>query len=324
MYSKLIIYLQSNHIDYEIDVDLKKRTWIHRGGVCDVFISPINKTQLIKVVQYLYSNKLTFIVVGYTSNIYILNSCNIPIVVSTKKYNEYKLYSDRLYCDAGVNVMHLAKHMVENGIIGFEYLTDLPGTVASAIYNNSSCETNSISQLLISAEVLLDDGNLITMYPEDFSFGYRTSKMKKKEVRGVIISVLLRTEKGDLNKLQNISQSNIAKRRKLLKSYAKTLGSTMNCCFSNGRMPLHLYFPFRIYNFWLKVVEKDAYKRQQRSKDFICKISGYKEIANYISDEDIIIFIWRDENADDIFPKYLEFMKKVYRTQMLEIEIIKD
>ena len=32
--------------------------------------------------------------------------------------------------------------------------------------------------------------------------------------------------------------------------------------------------------------------------------------------------MWTDEKADSAFPRYLEFMKKVYKTDKMEIEVI--
>ena len=57
-------------------------------------------------------------------------------------------------------------------------------------------------------------------------------------------------------------------------------------------------------------------------KNYICNISGYSEVAPYISDINPIIYLWHDEEADKQFPKYLEFMKKVYKTDKVEIEVI--
>lgn len=323
MYSNLLQYLHANNICYETNVSLKKKTWIHRGGMCDVYISPVNRKELIGVVRQLYHQKYDFLVIGHSSNIYILNSCNVSVIVSTKKCSNYEIKDGHIYCDAGVGVTRLAKDMTKHGIAGFEYLTDLPGTVAAAIYNNASCKKNSISQLLVCADVILPDGRQITLLPDDFGFVYRGSCMKRKELRGVIVGLILKAEPGNALQLQNISSSNIAERRLLLESYAKTLGSTMNNCFSKGRMPLHYYLAYRFYNLWLKLNKNNETQRRIKCKDFICKISGYADIARYVSNEDIIIFIWKDEKADAAFPRYLEFMDKVYRTQDLEIEVVK-
>lgn len=76
-------YLDLHSIQYETNVSLKKRTWIHRGGIAELFITPVNAEELEKVVSFLYSQSIRFQLIGHTSNLYILNSCNIPVVVST-------------------------------------------------------------------------------------------------------------------------------------------------------------------------------------------------------------------------------------------------
>jgi hypothetical protein len=41
----------------------------------------------------------------------------------------------------------------------------------------------------------------------------------------------------------------------------------------------------------------------------------------YISDYLSLIYVWKDEKADKYFNEYLEFMKEVYKTDKVEIEI---
>lgn len=65
-------YLDLHSIQYETNVSLKKRTWIHRGGIAELFITPVNAEELEKVVSFLYSQSIRFQLIGRTSNLYIL------------------------------------------------------------------------------------------------------------------------------------------------------------------------------------------------------------------------------------------------------------
>jgi UDP-N-acetylmuramate dehydrogenase len=233
-------YLDLHSIQYETNVSLKKRTWIHRGGIAELFITPVNAEELEIVVSFLYSQSIRFQLIGHTSNLYILNSCNIPVVVSTSKCRNYSLENGMLYCEAGVGVISLSKQMIKHGINGFEYLTGLPGTIGAAIVNNSSCRDNSIAQLLVSAKVIMNDGSIRTFFPQDFNFKFRMSVFKKHEVDGTIISAILKAEIGDANKLQKIAEDNDKDRAIRLEGHAKNLGCTVNRCFINGNMSLWL------------------------------------------------------------------------------------
>lgn len=315
-------FLDINKIPYETNVDLKKKTWIHRGGLCNLFISPDSSEQLLKAVKYLYTTDTKFQLLGHTSNVYILNTCDIPIVVSTTKCNKYELVGQEIICEAGAGVIRMANDMIQQGISGFEYLTGLPGTIGAAICNNSSCKSNSISKLLVKAEVLLENGELITMTPEDMQYSFRTSILKEKRLRGVIINAVLRAERGNATELFRIAKENNEDRRRRLEGHAKNLGCTVNRCFINGRMPLHYYLIYHLYLIILKLACVNSVTRKRKAKNLLCKISGYKEVAPYISDVNTIVFMWRDAGADKVFPLYLEFMKNVYKTDKIEIEII--
>lgn len=60
----------------------------------------------------------------------------------------------------------------------------------------------------------------------------------------------------------------------------------------------------------------------RKTKNFLCYIAGYKNLAKYISDKNKIVYMWLDDDADAQFSNYLEFMRKVYKTDKVEIEII--
>lgn len=316
-------FLNSNSIHYEKDVELKKKTWIHRGGMCSIFITPNESEKLLDAAQFLYANNIKFLIVGHTSNIYITNECNIDVVLNTARCNKYEIINNTIICECGVSVSRIAKDLTKQGIAGFEHLYELPGTIAGAIHNNSSCLSNSISSLLISATVITEDGRVSEMSHEDFKFKYRTSVMKDKSLRGVIIKAKLKVNQGDVIELEQIAANTNARRRADLEGKAHNLGCTVNRLFCNGRMPIRYQIPIRIYDLYIKLKEKDTLIRKKKYKDFLCKITGYTHISKYISNKSIITFMWIDEGADDAFPDYLEFMRKIFKTDKIEIEVIK-
>ena len=54
-------YLDTQKIQYETHVDLKKRTWIHRGGIAGIYISPASADELETSVSFLYSEDISFL-----------------------------------------------------------------------------------------------------------------------------------------------------------------------------------------------------------------------------------------------------------------------
>lgn len=322
IYGKIREYLTENSISYEENVKLQKKTWIHRGGTADFFILPSDSNELKKIVRFFYINAIEFKLFGHTSNLYVRNETNIPVVVSTIKCRKYEVNNNILYCEPGVGIIKLAKDMISNGIVGFEYLTGLPGTIAAALVNNSSCKYNSISNILISAEIILSDGSIKVFKPCDFEFAFRTSVFKKKRLDGTIVSVQLKADRGIPENLMKIAQLNEFDRDRRLDGHSKNLGCTVHNPFSLGKMSLK----YSIVVYLIKILTKVFCISTELSGVFtnyvLCCLSGCKEAFPYISKKNVIVFMWLDDGADKAFPIYLKFMKTVYKTEDVEIEIL--
>lgn len=73
----------------------------------------------------------------------------------------------------------------------------------------------------------------------------------------------------------------------------------------------------------MKLFGIDKIKRRLILKRQLFAISGFKDVEPYVSDKNPIVFMWLDENADKVFDRYLLFMEKVYRTNKIEIQIVR-
>lgn len=320
--SAIEFFLNKNSIVYEVSVDLKKKTWIHRGGVADYFITPSSVKELESVCRFLYNNNIVFKIFGHTSNIYVRNGTNFHVVVSIVKCSSFSVINNEILCDPGVSVMNLSKKMIGSGIRGFEYLTCLPGTVSAALINNSSCKENSISSLLIRARLLKPDGTIVTLTSSDFSFKYRTSSIKQKEIPGCIISVVLRADYFDPKELKRIAVANEEDRKRYLEGNACNLGCTFDNPFCLGRMDLKYRIASRMVRLIGRTLFLSEDKIDERVKCVLCKMSKCEKAIPYISVKNPIIYMWKDMGADDAFEDYCRFMKTVYKTDKLEIEVL--
>ena len=321
---QLELILETEKIPYDTVVDLKKKTWIHRGGFADYYIMPDSSVALQIVMTYLYQNGIRYLLVGSTSNLYILNSTNIPVVVSTLRCNAFEVKDGTIECECGVQVSKLARQMIERGIKGFEFLTKLPGTVGAAIYNNSSVksEKNSISELLLDIDLLTSSG-IRKVKKDELHFSFRSSDLKKHIIQGTILRARLAAMSGNVTAMQQIAKENEELRFKILEGPVQNLGCTLDKPFCNGPMPIRYRLPNSIYSKTIGLLVRDELKQKKLKKEFLLRISGYEQLIPYVSDKLFVTFIWKDEKADDVFEDYLQFMKEVFKTDNIEIEVIK-
>ena len=309
-------FLSNHFIPYEDNVPLNRKSWIKTGGIASLWISPKSVSELEEVCRYLYGNNIVYDLVGQTSNIFFHSTYNPQVVVSTVKVNEYKVEGNTLTCECGCNVMKLAKEMLAEGYAGFYGLVGLPGTVASAAVNNAGCFSCSISEMLISADVLMPNGSIKTFAKEDFGYEKRSSKFKRGEVKGVVLSVKLKLKKAE-NIVEEYRKSEETKlyRRTNQEGPAKNLGSVF------AKMKRKRNFKNIIAGIFAKVGHLIGMGNQKLiSKRILLLLYGYKELDQYISDKQINTFVWRDEKAERMFVTYKEFMGKVFDGLKIEIE----
>lgn len=313
----LVQYLQEQHIPFEQDVLLSKKTWIKTGGVCSCWVTPQSVEQLAKVCRFLYANSIAFDIVGQTSNIFFHSSYNPQVVVSTIKVNQYKMNDGVITCDCGVSVVKLSKDYLSQGYAGFYGLVGLPGTVASAIVNNASCFNCSLSSMLLSADVLMLDGAVKTLMKEDFKYSHRSSAFKCGEIKGIVLSVKFKVQKAEIiDEEYKKSEEAVTYRRDNQERQAgKTLGSVF------ASRPMKRNFRNKIVNVAKRILP-GILKCQPRyiQKKAILLLYGYRELDRYTSDRQINTFIWKDEKAEEMFERYKEMMNKVYDNPIMEVE----
>lgn len=314
---ELITFLVENNIPFEEKVSLSKKTWIKTGGVCAFWVTPQSIEQLTEICRFLYANSIAFDIVGQTSNIFFHSTYNPQVVVSTIKINKYEINDSVITCDCGVSVVKLSKDFLSQGYAGFYGLVGLPGTVGSAAVNNAGCFNCSISEMLISAEVLMLDGAVKTLKKEEFKYSHRSSAFKRGDIKGIVLSVKLKAEKAESaeEEFRKSEETVTYRKEKQERQAGKTLGSvfasrTMKRGFRNKMVTAAMRLLPGLLKCEPRYIQKKA----------ILLLYGYRGLDEYCSDRQINTFIWKDENAEPMFIRYKELMNKVYDNPIIEIE----
>ena len=314
---ELLDFLKEAEIASEQNVSLSKKTWVKTGGICACWITPNSVEQLVAVGRYLFANSLRFDIIGQTSNIFFHASYNPDIVVSTTQVNGYVIDGETITCDCGVSVVKLAKDCLSLGYAGFYGLVGLPGTVASAIFNNASCFECSLSSMLISADVLMPDGTVQTLAKDDFAYSHRSSAFKRGEKSGIILSVKLKAEKAsNVQEECRKSEETVIYRREKQEHRGRNLGSV----YASRRMKRNVKNIIGMAILKVLSMIKLLLNSRKAEKDLLLYLYGYQDLKPYVSDRNINTFIWKDKLAETKFARYKEFMGRVYDTPTIEIE----
>nr|WP_319491753.1 FAD-binding protein [uncultured Desulfobacter sp.] len=309
-------FLVSNGIAFEEDISLKTKTWIKRGGIAKVWVQPTTISDFKKVISWIQQKDFVYEVIGNTSNCYFLNNYNPDVIVSTLKVKEIKILEDegKIVCDCGYNMSKLAKYCNANGIKGFEGFTGLPGTVAGAAINNSGC-LDSLCSKIINSVRIVNNGEEIEVTNQELCYEHRGSKLKSKAITGVVTQVIFNIERDNPEILIKKAKQIELRRRKFLENKYPNLGSS------------YASLEFK-RNIWEKVFYKiiklsflDPVLKRKISNKFFLKSYDTESFRNYVSELNFNCFTWKDDDADEAFFEYIDFVKNFSKAATLEIEI---
>lgn len=303
------------------NIPVYKISWLRYadGGTIGTYYEPENREELLNLCKHLYKEGKEFEIVGHTSNIYFLPSYSVDILVSTRKVKETTEEDKYIIADCGVSVSTLAKKMVEQGIKGFEGLIDLPGTVAASVYGNASCYGCSINTLMTSCTLLQPNGEVLTIRPQDLRLQKRSSALKRKELKGVILTVTLKKEKGDAEQLATQAEQNHLKRKVTQPGPNDNLGSIY--AVSDG-WSLYSVIPrmiTAIYGLLIGLTDKDKESLKLRKKAFMFRLLGAKDLLPYVFGWNR--YIWKDARSHELFWKFHRLHQKMFKKSVFEIEI---
>jgi UDP-N-acetylmuramate dehydrogenase len=192
------------------NVPLAPYTSARIGGPADIFIIADTSAELARIVNLLWENQTPFTMLGGGSNVLVSDRGVRGLVVLNRAKGVRYHAGDQPFVtvESGVVFSNLANRCASKGLAGLEWAATVPGTVGGAVYGNAGAFGGDMAGSLISAELLTENGRE-TFTGEQMGYGYRTSVLKRGEVKAVVLSAelaLMNSTKEDVTvKVQQFS-----------------------------------------------------------------------------------------------------------------------
>ncbi len=194
-------------MEFQNNVNLSEYISFKIGGPAKYFYIARTKEDLIEAVK----SKLPFFILGGGSNVLALDEGynGLVIKVATSKL---EVNDNEIFTEAGVNSSDLVGLASSSSLSGLEWAAGIPGTVGGAVYGNASAHGSRISDVIKEVEVL--DKNTLevkTLSAGECQFSEKSS-IFKKDKNLIVLSVVLRLEKGDKEAIIKKAKDNIHSR----------------------------------------------------------------------------------------------------------------
>ncbi|HUG34936.1 MAG TPA: UDP-N-acetylmuramate dehydrogenase [Anaerolineales bacterium] len=175
------------------NVPLAPYTSARIGGPADIFITADTVSDLVRIVKLLWTHNMPFTILGGGSNV-LVSDRGVRGVVILNRAKGVKFHGGdqpSVTAESGVVFSNLANRCASKGLAGIEWAATVPGTVGGAVYGNAGAFGGDMAGNLISTQLLTENGRE-TFSVEQMKYAYRSSVLKRGEVKGVVLAAELR------------------------------------------------------------------------------------------------------------------------------------
>lgn len=174
IYSQLIQIIDKERV--LVDEPMKKHTTFRVGGNADFFVKPSTVEEVKCVVALCKKENLPYYILGNGSNLLVGDKGYRGVVIQIyKEMNEIVVDGDRIHAQAGALLSKVGSVAMNAGLAGFEFAAGIPGTVGGAVMMNAGAYGGETKDILKSATLLTEDGEVVRFANEQLELGYRTS-----------------------------------------------------------------------------------------------------------------------------------------------------
>ncbi len=188
-----------NCIDKErvlVDEPMKQHTTFRVGGNADYFVMPQSPEEVKSIVALCKEADMPYYILGNGSNLLVGDKGYRGVIIQIyKEMNHIRIDGDKVIAQAGALLSRVGNATLEAELTGFEFAAGIPGTVGGAVVMNAGAYGGEMKDIIASATVLTQDGDIITINKEDLELGYRTSVIAKKGY--VVLEAEYQLQKGD-------------------------------------------------------------------------------------------------------------------------------
>jgi UDP-N-acetylmuramate dehydrogenase len=197
------------------NVSLAPYTSARIGGDADAFIIANSTDELEEIFIQFWEMETPYLLLGGGSNLLISDTGFRGVVVLNKakemRFTEGE--NPSVWAESGAGLIQVAKQAGAHGLDGLAWAATIPGTVGGAVYGNAGAFGGDMAGVLHQIDLLTTSGRE-TWSVEDMQYAYRSSTLKGVAIKAVILSAEIMLTEGNQVEIQERMRSFIEKRKK--------------------------------------------------------------------------------------------------------------
>lgn len=196
---KDLIKTELDGVDVRLNEALSNYTYTRVGGPADLLAFPRSRYELQRLLAFAKKHALDWTVLGNASNLIVRDGGIRGMVIMLEKMSTITVSGYVIEAEAGANLIETTKVASRHSLTGFEFACGIPGSIGGAVFMNAGAYGGEIAHVLTSAQLLTEDGEIITIDNRDLRFGYRHSSVQ--ESNAIVLSAKFALKPGDYTQI---------------------------------------------------------------------------------------------------------------------------
>lgn len=189
-----------NEEEVRLNVKMKECTSFKVGGPADIFVMPNTYEKVRDIINICKVNKIPYFILGNGSNLLVKDGGIRGVVINLSKLDEIKIEEGKVITQSGAVLSKVTEAALEASLTGLEFANGIPGSVGGAVTMNAGAYNGEISQVIESALVVDDKGEIRRLSKEELELSYRMSAILKYDY--VVLEATFKLAKGDYNAIK--------------------------------------------------------------------------------------------------------------------------
>jgi UDP-N-acetylmuramate dehydrogenase len=185
---------------------MARYTSLRVGGPADLLLFPADVEEVAAIVACAAAQGVPLTWLGNGSNLIVRASgirglvvslhdalSQVSMVVPCLEQGMHDGDLFRVRVGAGVPLTRILHLVIRRGLKGLAFAVGIPGTLGGAVVMNAGTEVGAIWDVVECVRLLLSNGEMVDVRPEEVAVGYRFAALP---ANSVVLGAMLRAERG--------------------------------------------------------------------------------------------------------------------------------
>ncbi len=164
------------------DAPLAPLVWFKSGGNAQWLFEPKDIEDLQSFLRDL-DPAISVWPLGLGSNLIVRDGGVSGVTIRLgKAFAKVAVDAMTLTCGGGASGILVSSNARDSGVAGLEFLRGIPGTVGGFVKMNGGAYGREVSDIFVSADVILRSGEARTLLPRDMGYTYRHSMLPREAI----------------------------------------------------------------------------------------------------------------------------------------------